>query len=285
MRCWIQRVRRPACSNSASSVSLIQPLPYGRDAIQRPGISKAAATSRSCASVPGPGGASVGASLLVLRDREVDSVDSSASLPVHRVPRAGGKIRVDGDLDKGVWRRIEPLALFPSDGRDAPVPATELRIAHDGERLCVAFRCAAASIVATYTGRNEPIYEEDVVEAFLAPGGDPHRYFELEANPIGAWFEARVENPDGRATMRVDRDWICRDWERSVRIRTGGWDVEWAIPFASLGATPPTTGGLWRANFYRIDRANGGAFSAWSPTGADPPDFHVPARFGSLVFD
>jgi DNA polymerase III alpha subunit len=38
------------------------------------------------------------------------------------------------------------------------------------------------------TGRNEPIYEEEVVEAFLAPD-DPRRYFELESNPRGAWFD------------------------------------------------------------------------------------------------
>jgi hypothetical protein len=180
------------------------------------------------------------------------------------VPRAGGKIRVDGDLDKGVWRKIAPIALVASDGRGGAVQPTALRLAHDQERLYVAFRCSDVEIVATYTGRNEPIYDEEVVESFLAPSGDPQRYFELEANPIGAWFEARVENPDGRrATMRVDRDWSCRDWERAVRVRAGGWDVEWAIPFASLGEAPPDRDARWRANFFRIDRANGGEFSAW----------------------
>lgn len=211
-------------------------------------------------------------------------MDSSASLPELRVPRAAGKIRVDGDLDKGVWREIAPIALVSSDGSGAAVRPTALRLAHDGERLYLAFRCTGAAGVATYTGRNEPIYDEEVVEAFLAPSADPRRYFELEVNPIGAWFEARVENPAGRATMRVDRDWVCRDWERAVRVSAGGWDVEWAIPFASLDAAAPTPETRWRANFYRIDRAGGGAFSAWSPTLATPPDFHVPARFGMLRF-
>ena len=39
---------------------------------------------------------------------------------------------------------------------------------------------------------------------------------------------------------------------------------------------------LWRANFYRIDRGERDEYSAWRPTLRSPPDFHVPARFGSL---
>lgn len=201
-----------------------------------------------------------------------------------RASRVRGKIRVDGNLDKAPWRAIEPVALAPSHGRAAPAgfQPTALRLGHDGERLYVAFAATDAHVWGTHRGRNEPIYDEEVVEAFLAPTGDPRRYFELEANPIGAWFEARVENPDGdRATMRVDRDWACRGWERAVHVHAGGWDVEWAIPFAALDADPRAE---WRANFYRIDRAHGGEFSAWSPTLADPPDFHVPARFGTLRF-
>jgi hypothetical protein len=191
-------------------------------------------------------------------------------------------------LDKAPWRAIAPVALAPSNGRAAPATfqPTALRLCHDGERLYVAFAAADAHVWGSYRGRNEPIYDEEVVEAFLAPTGDARRYVELEANPLGAWFEARVENPEAdRATMRVDRDWICRDWERAVRIRSAGWDVEWAIPFASLGAPPPDGDARWRANFYRIDRAHGGEFSAWSPTLADPPDFHVPDRFGVLAFE
>ena len=38
----------------------------------------------------------------------------------------------------------------------------------------------------------------------------------------------------------------------------------------------------WHANFYRIDRGPADEYSAWQPTLADPPDFHVPARFGQL---
>ena len=218
----------------------------------------------------------------------------TSSLPMLSVPRVAHSIRVDGDLHKAPWTQLAPIALGPSHGRGAPCgfQSTALRVCHDGVHLYVAFDCEDSAIVASHAGRNAPLYEEDVVEAFFAPNADPRHYFELETSPRNAWFEARVESPDGRRdTMRVDRDWVCADFAHAVRVtgRRGdgdeSWSAEWSIPFASLGVAAPRAGDRWRANFFRIDQAGGGEYSAWSPTHAEPPDFHLPHRFGVLVFD
>jgi len=216
-------------------------------------------------------------------------------LPTLTVPRVAATFPIDGKLDKAPWTGIEPVWLVPSHGRPDPEQQpTALFVCHDGAQLYVAFHCVDRDIWGSYRGRNEPIYEEEVVEAFLAPGGDPRRYFELETSPRGAWFEAKVASPEGRrVSMQVDRDWVCAGWRRAALVRgtldrrddrDEWWSVEWAIPFAALGATAPSAGARWRANFTRIDQARGGEYSAWSPTLADPPDFHVPDRFGMLVF-
>lgn len=229
------------------------------------------------------------------------------------------RIRVDGDLHKAPWREIAPTWLRPSHGRAAsgalpdhealrflapgapPLPPeiafqpTAVRAVWSPEHLHVAFHCIDRDVWGSYRGRNEPIYEEEVVELFLATGPDPTLYVELEANPCGAWFEALVTSPERcRAGMRVDRDWTCRGWERAVQVDgtldrrddlDRGWRVEWAIPFASLpGGRAPQPGERWRANFHRIDAAGGGQWSAWSPTFADPADFHLPDRFGVIEF-
>jgi hypothetical protein len=61
-----------------------------------------------------------------------------------------------------------------------------------------------------------------------------------------------------------------------------------AIPFAGLNRTSPAGGERWRANLFRIDLGAGSKeeYDAWSPPQkrGQPPAFHLPSRFGRLVF-
>lgn len=176
---------------------------------------------------------------------------------------------------------------------DAAVPrlATSVAAWYDAESLSVLFSAADDFIRATHHRHDDPLYEDDVVELFVAPER-LIRYYELEVSPNGAVFDATVDSPDGsRATMHVDRAWNCEGLVVAVRkvVESSGamtLDTLLRIPFASLGRSTPLEGETWRANFFRIDRhaEEGDEFSAWQPTRRDPPDFHVPASFGTLRF-
>lgn len=179
--------------------------------------------------------------------------------------------------------------LRATDGSE-PLLATSCRAWYDAKALHVSFAALDDHRVATYRNHDDPLWEEDVVEVFLAPESLTH-YFELEVNPAGATFDASVDSPDGiRATMTVDRSWDCaglRVFQEDVRDASEvyEWRTLLVIPFASLGRATPAPGERWRANFYRIDRhARGDEFSAWQPTLKAPPDFHVPGAFGTIVF-
>jgi hypothetical protein len=161
-----------------------------------------------------------------------------------------------------------------------------VRLLDDGSRLFARFRCADPDVWATHTERNAPLWEEEVVEIFLAPGtNDPRKYVEIQVNPLGTVFDARVSNPDGhRATMSVEPIWDTAGLEVRVgRDAPDEWRVDIALPWAKVtDAHPPKN---WRANFYRIERPRGGLpeYACWSPTMADPPDFHRPEYFGALL--
>jgi hypothetical protein len=121
----------------------------------------------------------------------------------------------------------------------------------------------------------------------MAPGrGDPKRYVEIEISPAGILFDAIVENPDGRRdTMTADASWSAEGLVGRVsRPRPGLWRAEIAVPWSTLALDAAPTD-AWRTNFYRVERPRDGSaeFTAWSPTGAAPPDFHKPASFGLLV--
>lgn len=185
-----------------------------------------------------------------------------------------------------------PLVFTRTEDGTVPRLATLLHVFRDSGNLYLLFSGVDHEIVATMYGHDEPLWKEDVLEAFLSPGGID-RYFELEVNPLGTLFDAAIHSPAGsRTSMTTDLGWACPGmWAsiRRVRRSTGGfWRFETllVVPFAGLGVTPPVEGERWRANFYRIDRGSdpGDEYSGWRPTLATPPDFHVPAAFGSLIF-
>jgi hypothetical protein len=162
---------------------------------------------------------------------------------------------------------------------------------YDDRYLNVVFSCADDHIEATMLERDAPLYEEDVVEVFLAPAS-LSEYFEIEVSPMATIFDARIHSPDGvRDTMTADSKWDCSGLLAGVRrvVEAGGTvsiDTAIRIPFLGLGRSVPAGGEVWRANFFRVDRhpSAGDEYTSWRPTMKHPPDFHVTAAFGSLVF-
>lgn len=177
--------------------------------------------------------------------------------------------------------QCERVPLRRATDGGAPRLATSVAAYHDGETLTLLFRAEDDEVVATMYEHDEPLWQEDVVEAFLAPAeGDG--YYELEVNPLGATFDAKIESPDGvRATMRVDLSWTCQGLFAAIRRENTVAETVLRLPFASIGGRPA------RANFFRVDRSGGRGdeYSAWSPTLKEPADFHVVAAFGALRFD
>jgi hypothetical protein len=188
-------------------------------------------------------------------------------------------------------RSCDPVRLRRATDGAAPRLSTTVSAYYDDEFVTVVFSSADDHVVATQFGHDEPLYEEDVVEMFLAPD-NAVQYFELEVNPVGTIFDARIESPRGvRASMRADVGWDCEGVVAAVRKTIEPrnlltLDTVVRIPFGSLDAAPPRNGDWWRGNFFRIDRhpSEGDEFSAWRPTMKTPPDFHVVACFGRLLF-
>jgi cellulose/xylan binding protein with CBM9 domain len=173
-----------------------------------------------------------------------------------------------------------------------PRLATTVVAYFDNDFLNVLFSGADDLVVATHFEHDAPLYEEDVVEVFVAPRA-VSEYFEIEVSPRGTAFDARIESPDGiRSTMKADPSWDCDGLFAAVRRRressgVSSIDTVLRIPFSSLGLKMPRSGEIWRANFFRIDRHPklGDEYSAWHPTLKRPADFHVTAAFGTLQFE
>ena len=179
------------------------------------------------------------------------------------------------------------LAPFTcADGRAPARWPTRVEVAWDETHLRAAFDCSDDDAWGTFSARDAPLWQQEVIELFLAAGDAvPTRYFEFEVSPAGVLFDARVANPHGdRIGMTVDREWNCPglEWGAEPTGESANWRAHLAIPWHGLDL--PEAPATVRANFYRIERPRGGEpeFSCWSPTLTAPADFHRPARFGVL---
>lgn len=217
---------------------------------------------------------------------------SSPSLPRQTVPRRRAGSAPWPSPDE--WPAVPAVPLQLSDGSGPPRDPTTVRLLTDPQALWVRFDCTDTDAWGTHAEHDAPLYEEEAVEVFLAPASDdgtpPRRYVEIEASPQGVLFDALIDNPTGDrhdAGFAVDVGWDLPGL--AVGVETTGESDDWRavlrIPWPGLLDAFDRTErpGLWRVNLYRIERPRDGRapeFSAWSPTLADPPDFHRPGWFG-----
>ncbi len=202
-----------------------------------------------------------------------------------------------GDPRKPPWSELAPVGeLTLSHGHGEPSQLTRVWTCWDDRHFYVAFWCEDTDIRATFTQRNDKVWQEEAAEFFVSPDGDLKNYFEFQFSPRNVVRDIRVSNPNGRmAGSGFDGEWNCLDIRSAVYLRgvinepsipDEGWGLEVALPFVCLlgeGKTP-TVGTEWRINFFRIYRHPVEEFCSWVPTLIEPWEFHVPAMFGHLVF-
>jgi hypothetical protein len=210
-------------------------------------------------------------------------------------------IKIDGNVEKNVWRKVRPIELVSSVTGKRTKVKTEVRFCHSDEFLYIAYNVFDKCIFATFKNHDDPLFEEEAVEVFMGPGKNwPRRYFEFQFNCLGTSFDARVKNPTGsrhNKGFEVDRKWNCvglltaakvyqlRRAYKSTKLKSGRWTVEVGIPWKSILPKEKNICQIpfWRINFFRIDGyPKQTHFLSYSPTYKSPPDFHVPQKFALL---
>ncbi|HEX9291586.1 MAG TPA: carbohydrate-binding family 9-like protein, partial [Anaeromyxobacteraceae bacterium] len=213
-------------------------------------------------------------------------------LPTYRAKRARGPITVDGRLDEQAWAGAPRVELVETLTGRAPRYATRARLLWDDEALYVAFECRDDEVwVRPGRKDDDAIWEDEVVEVFLDPGGAGHDYVEVEVSPANVRFDARFARPRSdlaaaRAFSSGARTAVAVDGALSVGggapAPARGWTVELAVPWRTLGVDA-RVGRRWRMNLYRLETHNRAGVVEGS--GFSPPlrgDFHALDRFGWL---
>ncbi len=219
-------------------------------------------------------------------------------LPSYLCQRIPESFSVDGDISKPIWHSIPVLELrLAADGK-MPTQFTSVQGCWDGDNLYLAFECHDLDIRANLVHRDDLVWQEEAVEAFIAPYGDLRHYYEFQCSPINVVRDLRVTSPNARPDHEIfDGSWDCAGWRTAVcsfaerpnaTPSPPGWSVEWQIPLGELlgsGAGPVLSGEEWRVNLYRIDRWPREEYSSWAATPGQPFSFHRPTCFGHWIFE
>jgi hypothetical protein len=212
-------------------------------------------------------------------------------LPIYEIRRTATPIKVDGKLDDAAWAIARTVSEFVnnSDGSQSQYK-TEARVLYDDNFLYFSFRCADDNIWSTMKRRDEHLWEEEVVEVFLQADSGQPSYIELEVNPLGTMLDIYLLG--ARKPLHYE-SWNSEKLQWAVQVdgtvdgKGGdhGWTCEIALPMEDIVTAPhhpPQPGDRWRMNLYRGEQLPKPAGLAWSPTLQD--DFHIPKRFGEIVF-
>jgi hypothetical protein len=194
-----------------------------------------------------------------------------------------------GDFDDEAWPRARAaqIARYWS-GEDAPPGRrAEARVVWDERGLTVRFDCRQDEpLVVSESPRLDAktigLWDRDVCELFITrETREIKRYAEFEAAPTGEWLDLTVDvRPHG-----LDKHWDFRSgMTAAARVREGSVVVGMRVPWKALGLAP-RAGDRWRCNLFRcVGRDPARGYLAWQPTHTPEPAFHVPEKFGWIVF-
>jgi hypothetical protein len=205
--------------------------------------------------------------------------------------------KIDGVLDEPQWKGLDTLRLMLNNAPAGGKPSVETKVLTAWSQTClyVGYIIDTHDVKGDITAHDGPLYNQDVAEMFFDPDSDSKNYLELEWNCLNTVFDQSMSSPRNGANL----GWSPAGMENAVKVHgtankssdtDSGWTLEISIPWSALqpfsqiqSAFPPKAGDKLPINFYRIDHASGKEeLISWSPTGA--ADFHLPDKFGSLIF-
>jgi hypothetical protein len=188
--------------------------------------------------------------------------------PTLAVPRLTAPIVIDGELDDPGWKEAAHATGFaevdPGD-QVKPQVESEAWVAYDEKNLYVAIIAGddPGEVRASLRERDN-IFSDDYFGLLLDTYGDRAWGYEFFVNPLGIQGDLRIGS-DGNDDPSLDLVWFSKG-----KLTDRGWQVEIAIPFASI-RFPQREEQVWRANFWRDHRRDLRRRIAWAATDRDDP--------------
>jgi hypothetical protein len=168
--------------------------------------------------------------------------------PTLEIKKAAGAVNIDGNLADSEWKdasRADNFVEVSPGEMTRPEVQTEAYITYDDDNLYVAFICRddPSAIRSTMCQRDQ-FYGDDAVGLLIDTYSDAAWAYEFFVNPCGVQKDllwSRVHGEDSGYDLI---------WRSAARITDNGYEVEIAIPFASI-RFPSQDDQIWKLDFWR----------------------------------
>jgi hypothetical protein len=195
-----------------------------------------------------------------------------------------------GELDAPQWKIAKPLSIQNYWSGEKAIADRHFMARAVWSMTALYFQFEAAQTEPLVVNdqpdvskKTVGLWERDVCEVFIAPDrNEPRKYFEFEVAPTGEWLDLAIDTTRGHRVT---------DWEygsgldAASHIEDGRILMSMKIPWQAFGQKPKVDD-VWLGNIFRC--VGGGpdrGYLAWNPTLTTTPNFHVPERFGQLIFE
>lgn len=225
---------------------------------------------------------------------------SMPRVPVARAVYTSEPIQIDGVLNEAAWQRATVISNFYIPETYATVVSpTAARVLWDENFLYVAFDASDQDVWGYLKNHDDGTCREDVLEVFVQPDVEQGCYYNFEINALGTCLDGWI--PRGKTGL-IGRGvlWDCPGVKTGAKVQgtlndwqdvDTGWQLELAIPFASLptlNKRPPSPGDVWKIQLSRYDYSvylpeDGRELSASIPL--SKANFHLPGEWGSIRFE
>jgi len=198
-------------------------------------------------------------------------------MPSLEIRRTSEIAKIDGIINDPIWKtagRVDKFVERQPGKNLEPEVRTEAYMTYDDENLYVAFNCfdEPSKLRATMCQRDQ-FSGNDVVMLLLDTYGNASWAYEFFVNPYG------VQKDLLWSSIHGDDSGFDLIWESAATITDSGYQVEMAIPFASL-RFPNKDVQSWRMDLYRNHPRE--TFKQYSWAAYDQDEQCWPCQWGTV---
>lgn len=165
---------------------------------------------------------------------------SAGNAAAYELVKVAGALKIDG-IAETAWQQAKPIKLFKWRDSKLPVfmPSTVKFLYDDTNLYCLAefqeVNLNEALMQSTkYPHRDAPVYSNDCCELFIDPFRDGKRVFHLIVDIHGGVADYLCGDT---VRFRNELSWNGY-WRSAVHISSEQWNVEYAIPWNTIGVKP-----------------------------------------------